>query len=174
MVPPKLRPGDTIAVFSPSSSVTATVPSRYLRGKAFLEAKGFRVVEGCLTGKQDGYRSGCIQERSKELNRLLRDPDVRCIMSAIGGYNSNALLSYIDYDAIRADPKIIIGYSDVTALLLGICVGANMVVARRLGSGDKATNAAGFCSVCMRPRISFRESCVRAAANCGSCTVWRV
>ena len=120
MVPPKLRPGDTIAVFSPSAPITATVPSRYLRGKAYLESKGFRVVVGCLTGKQDGYRSGSIQERAEELNRLLRDPDVRCVMSSIGGYNSNALLPHIDYDALRADPKIIIGYSDVTALLLGI------------------------------------------------------
>lgn len=120
MVPPKLRPGDTIAVFSPSSPITATVPSRYLRGKAYLEARGFRVVEGCLTGKEDGYRSGSIRERAEELNRLLRNPEVRCVMSAIGGYNSNALLPYIDYDALRADPKIIVGYSDVTALLLGI------------------------------------------------------
>lgn len=120
MVPPKLRHGDTIAVFSPSSPITATVPSRYLRGKAYLETRGFRVVEGCLTGQQDGYRSGSIRERAEEFNRLLRNPDVRCIMSAIGGYNSNSLLPYIDYDAIRTDPKIIVGYSDVTALLLGI------------------------------------------------------
>lgn len=120
MIPPKLRVGDTIAVFSPSSPITATVPSRYLRGKAYLEARGFRVVEGCLTGKQDGYRSGSIRERAEEFNRLLRDPEVRCIMSAIGGYNSNSLLPYIDYDALRADPKIIVGYSDVTALLLGV------------------------------------------------------
>ena len=120
MIPPKLRVGDTVAVFSPSSPITATVPARYLRGKAYLEAKGFRVVEGCLTGKQDGYRSGSIRERAEELNRLLRDPAVRCVMAAIGGYNSNALLPYLDYDALRADPKIIVGYSDVTALLLGI------------------------------------------------------
>ncbi|MEW2640012.1 LD-carboxypeptidase, partial [Vibrio cholerae] len=50
----------------------------------------------------------------------IRDPNVRCIMSTIGGNNSNSLLPYIDYEALRNDPKIIIGYSDVTALLLGI------------------------------------------------------
>ncbi|TQQ69039.1 LD-carboxypeptidase, partial [Vibrio cholerae] len=54
------------------------------------------------------------------LNQLIRDPNVRCIMSTIGGNNSNSLLPYIDYEALRNDPKIIIGYSDVTALLLGI------------------------------------------------------
>ncbi|HAS3151713.1 TPA: LD-carboxypeptidase, partial [Vibrio cholerae] len=73
-----------------------------------------------LTGKSDYYRSGSIRERAEELNQLIRDPNVRCIMSTIGGNNSNSLLPYIDYEALRNDPKIIIGYSDVTALLLGI------------------------------------------------------
>lgn len=117
---PKLKLGDTIAVFSPSSPITATVPVRYLRGKAYLEGKGFRVREGSLTGKQDHYRSGSIMERAQELNELIRDPEVRCIMAAIGGMNSNSILPYIDYEALKQDPKIIVGYSDVTALLLGI------------------------------------------------------
>lgn len=127
MLAPKLRKGDTIAVFSPSSPATATVPVRYLRGKAFLEEKGFRVLEGSLTGKQDFYRSGSIAQRAEELNQLIRNPDVRCIMSAIGGMNSNSILPYIDYDALRDDPKIIVGYSDVTALLLGIYARTGLV-----------------------------------------------
>ena len=127
MLAPKLRPGDTIAVFSPSSPVTATVPVRYQRARAFLEAKGFRLLEGSLTGKRDFYRSGSIAERAAELNELIRNPDVRCIMSSIGGMNSNSILPYIDYDALRADPKIIVGYSDVTALLLGIYAQTGLV-----------------------------------------------
>jgi len=120
MIPPKLKSGDTIAVFSPSGAATASVPTRYERGRAYLEGKGFRFREGSLTGKRDFYRSGTVAERAAELNELIRDPDVRCIMAAIGGMNSNALLPYIDYDALLADPKILVGYSDVTALLLGI------------------------------------------------------
>jgi len=127
MLAPKLQKGDTIAVFSPSSPATATVPVRYLRGKAFLEAKGFRVLAGSLTGKRDFYRSGSIAQRAEELNQLIRNPDVRCIMSAIGGMNSNSILPYIDYEALRADPKIIVGYSDVTALLLGIYAQTGLV-----------------------------------------------
>ena len=94
-VPAKLQPGDTIAVFSPSSPVTATAPRRYARGKAYLESRGFRVVEGALTGRRDAYRSGSIAARADELNALLRDPDVRCVMSSIGGLNSNGLLPYV-------------------------------------------------------------------------------
>lgn len=120
MIPPKLKVGDTIAVFSPSAPATATAQVRYLRGKAFLESKGFRILEGSLTGRQDGYRSGSIMERVNELNELIHNPEVTCIMSAIGGMNSNSLLPYLDYEYLKQHPKIIIGYSDVTALLLGI------------------------------------------------------
>lgn len=115
-----LSPGDTIAVFSPSAPATAFAPKRYQRAKAYLERKGFHIKEGRLTGKADHYRSGSIKERVQELNELIADPSVRCIMSAIGGSDSNSLLPYIDYASLREHPKIIIGYSDVTALLLGI------------------------------------------------------
>ncbi len=120
MLPRKLRSGDAIAVFSPSSPATATAPTRYQRGRAYLEEKGLRFIEGERTGKRDFYRSGSIAERAQELNALIRNPEVRCIMAAIGGMNSNSLLPYLDYEALMRDPKIIVGYSDVTALLLGV------------------------------------------------------
>ena len=120
MIPQKLQYGDTIAVFSPSSPATKTARTRYLRGKGYLESKGFSVLEGSLTGKQDGYRSGSIAARAQELNALLHNPQIKCIMAAIGGMNTNSILPYVDYDALRKNPKIIVGYSDVTALLLAI------------------------------------------------------
>lgn len=120
MIPPKLRQGDTIAVFSPSSPATATVSERYFRGKKYLKNKRFKFIEGNLTGKKDFYRSGSILERAEEFNQLIRNPEIKCIISAIGGMNSNSLLPYIDYNYLSNNPKIIIGYSDVTALLLGI------------------------------------------------------
>lgn len=116
----RLKMGDTIGIFSPSSPITYTVPKRFHRAKAYLEAKGFKIVEGALTGKYDYYRSGTIKERADELNQLIRSPEVKCIMSTIGGMNSNSILPYIDYEAFKENPKIIIGYSDVTAILLGI------------------------------------------------------
>lgn len=115
-----LKTGDTIGFFSASSPVTATAPERFSRGKKFLEKKGFVLKEGSLTGHSDYYRSGSVAARAAEFNQLIRDPQVRCVMSTIGGNNSNSLLPYLDYDALRADPKIIIGYSDTTALLAGI------------------------------------------------------
>ena len=127
LLPPPLQHGSTIAFFSPSSPVTANIPGRTERAITYLERKGFRLKAGKLTGKSDHYRSGSILERVEELNLLIRDPEVHCIMSTIGGFNSNSILPYIDYDCLLQDPKIIIGYSDVTALLLGIYARTGLV-----------------------------------------------
>ncbi len=116
----KLKPGDSIGIFSPSSPVTYGCPKRFERAKEFLQSKGFKIIEGSLTGKSDFYRSGSIKERAEELNELIRNPEVKCIMSTIGGMNSNSIVPYIDYEAFNKNPKIIIGYSDVTAILLSI------------------------------------------------------
>ncbi|MDF2675165.1 MAG: peptidase [Clostridiales bacterium] len=116
----KLKIGDSIGIFSPSSPITYTCPKRFERAKKYLQDKGFKIVEGSLTGKHDFYRSGSIKERAEELNNLIRNPEIKCIMSTIGGMNSNSILPYIDYDEFKKNPKIIIGYSDVTAILLAI------------------------------------------------------
>ena len=116
----RLEKGDLIAIYSPSTPATYTAPKRFTRAKAFLENKGFKILEGNLTGKEDFYRSGSIKERAEELNELIRNPEIKCIMSTIGGMNSNSLLPYLDYEAFIKNPKLMIGYSDVTAILLGI------------------------------------------------------
>lgn len=116
----KLKKGDTIGFFSPSTPITALCPKRFKRSKEFLINKGFKLKAGNLTGKKDFYRSGSIKDRAEELNELIRDSEVRCIISTIGGMNSNSLVQYIDYEAFKKDPKIIIGYSDMTAILFAI------------------------------------------------------
>ncbi|MBE6052782.1 MAG: LD-carboxypeptidase [Clostridium sartagoforme] len=116
----KLKVNDTIGIFSPSSPITYSCPKRFQRAKRYLQDKGFNIIEGNLTRKNDFYRSGSIKERAEELNELIRNPEVNCIMSTIGGMNSNSILPYIDYEAFKRNPKIIIGYSDVTAILLAI------------------------------------------------------
>lgn len=122
-----LRPGDCIGVFSASSPVSATVPVRYDRGKGYLEAHGFPVTDGMLRGKQDFYRSGTIRDRAEEFNRLLRDDRVKVLMAAIGGNNTNAILPYLDYDYLKQHPKLIVGYSDTTALLLAVYARTGLV-----------------------------------------------
>ena len=121
-----LNPGDKIGIFSSSDPATVTAKQRYMRGKAFLETKGFQIIEGSLTGKQDSYRSGTPKERAEEFNQLLRDPSIKMIMSTIGGTNSNSLLPYIDYEAFKNQPKMVVGYSDTTAILLALYAKTNI------------------------------------------------
>ncbi|PGK57153.1 LD-carboxypeptidase, partial [Bacillus thuringiensis] len=87
----KLQKGDLIGIYSPSSPATYTAPKRFDRAKKFLMSKGFNIIEGNLTGKHDNYRSGSIKERAEELNKLIRNPNIKCIMSTIGGMNSNSI-----------------------------------------------------------------------------------
>lgn len=122
----KLKKGDTIGIFSPSSPATVFAKKRYERAKKFIENKGFIIKEGKLTGKSDFYRSGNIVERANELNDLIYDPEVKCIISTIGGNNSNSILPYIDYEYFKSHPKIVIGYSDVTAILFAIYAKTNI------------------------------------------------
>ena len=122
-----LRPGDCIGVFSSSSPISATVPVRYERGRLYLENHGFPVADGMLRGKQDFYRSGSIRERAEEFNRLLHDDRVKVLMAAIGGNNTNSILPYLDYEYLKQNPKIIIGYSDTTALLLAVYARTGLV-----------------------------------------------
>lgn len=116
----RLNHGDSIGIFSPSSPITYTSPIRFERAKKYFQNKGINIVEGNLTGNYDFYRSGSIKQRAEELNNLIRNPKIKCIMSTIGGMNSNSIIPYIDYDEFKRNPKIIIGYSDVTAILLAI------------------------------------------------------
>lgn len=123
----KLKDNLTIGVFSSSSPISATIPTRYNRGKEYFASKSVRVIDGNLFGKQDYYRSGSIKERADEFNQLLYNDDVQVLMAAIGGYNTNSILPYIDYEYLKQHPKIIIGYSDTTALLLGIYAKTGLV-----------------------------------------------
>lgn len=127
MKAPRITMPCTIGVFSSSSPISATVPVRYDRGVAYLESKGFTVVHGQQYRKQDFYRSGSIQERAEEFNQLLYREDIPILMASIGGNNTNSILPYINYDYLKAHPKIIIGYSDVTALLLAIYAKTGLV-----------------------------------------------
>ena len=123
----QLNANATIGVLSSSAPISATVPVRYKRGKAYLEGKGFRVVDGELYGRKDFYRSGSIKERADEFNRLLYRDDVSILMASIGGNNTNSILPYIDYAYLKQHPKIVIGYSDTTALLLAIYAKTGLV-----------------------------------------------
>ncbi len=108
---------DVIGLITPSSPMGA---GRLDLGLEYLKAKGFKVKVG--THVKDGARflAGTDEHRAKDIMDFFRDPEVKAIMATAGGYGSQRLLPLLDYDVIRANPKPIIGFSDTTALQLGV------------------------------------------------------
>ena len=117
IAPPRLRPGDRIGVVAPSGPV---LPRALVSGARVLEEAGFRIVFGRHVRDRRGHLAGADRTRLDDLNRMLRDPDIRCILMARGGYGAMRLVSGIDWDAMRRDPKLFAGFSDATILHLGM------------------------------------------------------
>ncbi|MGE3261260.1 MAG: LD-carboxypeptidase [Bacteriovoracia bacterium] len=122
VTPRPLRAGDTIGVFTPSSPGYKFNNALFENGLSSLQKLGFKIRLGKLTEKRsaDGYRSGAGAERADEFMSLIRNPQVNALMATIGGYNSNSMIPFLDFDEIRESRKVICGYSDVTSLHLSI------------------------------------------------------
>ena len=122
VVPPRVKPGDTVAIVCPSAPAVALWPHRVERGRAYLHSLGLRTRLMSNAGARDGFVAGTPEQRAADIHEAFLDPEVSVVLAAIGGYNSNQLLPHLDFDLIAAHPKIIQGYSDITWLLWAIAV----------------------------------------------------
>jgi muramoyltetrapeptide carboxypeptidase len=139
--PPALKPGDTIAFVAPAGP--AQLPPLNAYGEQ-LEKRGYRVIiPAGIEQRKSGYLAGTDEERAAELNRMIRDPMIRAIFPVGGGYGLTRILDRIDYATLRKDPKIITGFSDLTALHLAVAHQVRLVTfhspmpMHRLWQGDK-------------------------------------
>lgn len=114
--PKKLQKGDIISIVSPSAGLGELFPHRIRNGVDALERMGFRVKIEKHALNRNGWVSGTIEERVEDLHSAFSDPAVKCVMCSSGGNHSNQLLAHIDFEIIKKNPKIFIGYSDITAL----------------------------------------------------------
>jgi muramoyltetrapeptide carboxypeptidase len=115
--PPPLRPGDTIGLFNASGALPESGLAPRVRA---LESLGFKVkVAPNLLARWGGY-AGTVDQRVDDFHALWRDPEVRGLWAARGGSGAAAMLPHLDYALFRANPKVVVGYSDVTALHLGL------------------------------------------------------
>jgi len=116
--PPRLRRGDVIGLISPAS---APLPAEKIeKGARYLEGLGYRVELGEHVAAQHGYFAGTDAERLSDLNAMLNDSGVKAIFAVRGGYGSPRLLPFVDYGAVRRQPKIVVGFSDITGLQLAL------------------------------------------------------
>ncbi|MBI9106329.1 MAG: LD-carboxypeptidase [Spirochaetales bacterium] len=116
--PKRLKKGDTIGVISPASPSFRR--SDVVRGKETLEQWGFEVELGRNLNRRNNYLAGTDEERAQDLNEMFGREDIDAVFVTQGGYGSARTIRYLDFDVIRNNPKIFIGYSDITSLHLAI------------------------------------------------------
>lgn len=117
-LPQRLSEGDTIGIVSPSSAIFETEP--YQIAVETFQAMGLKVKLGEFVNNRYGHLAGTDEERAQELNDMFLDNEVDAIIALRGGSGAARILDKINYQAIAANPKIFIGYSDITALHLAI------------------------------------------------------
>jgi muramoyltetrapeptide carboxypeptidase len=123
--PRRLQSGATIGIIAPASP--PLTDESLQKGVTYLEKQGFRVLLGESIGARRGYLAGADQDRVNDLHRMFSDPHVDAILAVRGGYGSSRLLPLVDYELIKRNPKIFVGYSDITALHCAIYRRTQMV-----------------------------------------------
>lgn len=115
--PKALKKGDTVALIAPGSPIKL---EKFQNAITNLENLGLIPKYTQTVFKKHGYLAGTDEERLADFHLMIEDPEVKAIWCLRGGYGCTRLLDSIDYKLISKNPKIIIGYSDITALLLAI------------------------------------------------------
>jgi muramoyltetrapeptide carboxypeptidase len=114
-LPRALREGDTVALVAPAGPLGSEL--ELLRAREIVRSLGLVPHTGEYAQSKRGYLAGSDEERAADFNAALRDPQVRGIFALRGGYGTMRILDRIDYEALERDPKVVLGYSDLTALL---------------------------------------------------------
>ena len=129
IIPDGLNFGDEIRVIAPSRSISIINEDVINKARETLEKMGFKVTFGKNVShiENANYKCASIEDRVSDLHDAFKDKNVKCILTAIGGFNVNQLLDYIDYELIKNNPKIICGFSDITALTNSITAKTGMV-----------------------------------------------
>ena len=116
--PARLKAGDTVGLVAPANATFNSVDLDIARES--LEALGLKVKVGGHVRDRHGYLAGRDRDRAADINAFFRDDAVAAVLPLRGGWGSARLLPLLDYDVIRRNPKVVLGFSDVTALLVGL------------------------------------------------------
>lgn len=148
MIADKLSIGNEIRVIAPSRSLSSVRQTVFDNALKFLSEKGFVVSFSKYSREIDETKSSSIQSRIEDLHEAFLDKNVKAILTCIGGFNVNQLLEYIDYSIIESNPKILCGFSDITALLNAVYAKTKLVT----------YHGPHFCSFGYNNNIEFTNS----------------
>jgi muramoyltetrapeptide carboxypeptidase len=152
--PPLLAKGDTITIVAPASPPLK--PGVIHEAIARLTKYGFKIKPGRFLRERDGYLAGSDEQRAADINAAFADPEVKGVFCLRGGYGSCRILPLLDYAAIRANPKVFLGYSDITAMHLAILVKSRLVTFHG-SNASSAFEPANFAS-CERMLMADRRT----------------
>ena len=158
--PKKLNRGDTVGIICPSSPITE---ERKAQCVSALESLGYKVkAADNLTHNHGGYMAGSGRERGMWINRMFADPEVNAIFCVRGGDGGSRCMEYIDLDVVRNNPKIFVGYSDITSMHMYFNQKAGlvtfhgpMVSSNIVDKFDEETSAAFFSALCGEDHYDF-------------------
>lgn len=148
MIADRLQKGDEIRVIAPSRSLSVVRKKVFKEALNHLQSQGYSITFSKHSSEVEYADSASIQVRVEDLHEAFLDPNVKAILTAIGGFSPNQILEYIDYSLIQKNPKIICGFSDATALLNAI-----------YGKTELITyHGPFFCSFGMRDGRAYTEA----------------
>lgn len=122
--PKKLKKGDTLSIIAPAGAVDINL---IRKAEEYFKNCGYNVKLGANINKHYRYFSGSDNERLEDLHNAFADSETNAIICARGGFGTLKLLNRIDYDLIKNNPKILCGYSDITALSTMILKRSNLI-----------------------------------------------
>jgi len=125
-IPKKINKGDIIGIVSPSAGLGPIFPHRVKQAEKNLIKLGFRVKYAKNSLRNYGYVSASAKDRVDDIHEMFLDKKVKAVVALIGGDHSNQLLKYLNFEIIKNNPKIFIGYSDITVLHLAFAAKAKL------------------------------------------------
>lgn len=144
-----LSSGDTIGIVAPASPAKNTPSITHIQNQ--VEALDFQVVmaPSCFAS-YGGYLAGTAADRARDINAMFQDPDIDAMMCLRGGYGTLQMVDLLDYPSIRANPKLFIGYSDITALHIALNQKAGLATLHGpMAASDIATDFSDFSRRCL-------------------------
>ena len=159
-IPVRIKPGDTIGIVAPAGPFDRQT---FFRGVHIIEDLGFKIFIPPGLFEKNRYLAGSDKHRVQFVNQLFADKSIDAIICARGGYGAMRILPMLDYDIIKSNPKIFIGFSDITVLLSVMYTRCNLVtfhgpVVTSLADGSEETKRSLFSNVTSDSNLEIKLS----------------